>query len=405
MTIIDSLKLGIQPTDYRDLIDTAVQSINAATDNPLRIRGINDPAYLLLGTYLYLAQLTLEQFNNLSALLALQLIEASGTQQLEAARAKGIVTVEGETQFVASNSTLSSPDGVSYTQVTPPVLVPANTPVQIEYESNLVGSVGNDGFTGELLAEGWFSSLPVFSVETSTGFTGGRELETEDNLIERGLRALSTKASPISTEDWKQFVSVELAKADSTTNPVTIADVVWRVQDLPADVGGCPNQVTRPLTRLYVARTPESLIESADLTLLTSALASLRLLHTQVEFLTLPLVPVYAKVIISLNTRPSQPDTLLNTVVNVFKAELALAPPFLQQRKLMTLLARLGSVEVCEEVWLGNGAQTSEPEPLNATTLRPDNLRLGLNLGKLVSLELTLISSNYSQTLFFQQVL
>lgn len=405
MSIIESLKLGIQPTDYRELIDEAVTNINTAVDNPLRIRGINDPAYLLLGTYLYLAQLTLEQFNNLTALLALQMIEASGTEQLEAAKAKGIVTIEAETQFVAANSTLSSPEGVSYTQVTPPILVPANTATQIEYECNLVGSVGNSGVVGELLADGWFSSLPVFSVETSTGFLGGRELETEDNLIERGLRSLSRKSTPISTDDWLQFVSTELATSDNTTNPVTIPEVTWEITNLPASLVSCPNQVTRPLTRLYVARTPESTAEEADINLLTTQLEALRLIHTRVEFQPLPLVPVYAKVIISLSTRPSQSTSLLSSVVGIFKAELASAPTFLQQRKLMTAVSRLEAVEVCEEVWLGNGVQVSEPEPLTASSLKPDNLRLGLNLGKLTSLELTLISSNYSETLFYQQVL
>lgn len=409
MSIIDELKLQLQPTDYRETLDAAIQIINNSS-GLLKIRGINDPSYLLLGTYLFVAQAVLEQFQQLTAMLALNLIEAKGTQELTEAPAKGTVVVELPVDAVASQVQLSSPSGITYVQSSVPVLVPANTPVSLEFTAVEPGSKTNSADIGNLIALGWFISLPATSVETTTGFTGGRNIETSESLVQRGLQALSVKTTPLSLTDWRLFIRETLLQLDNTLEPVSIIQNSYRVEQLPARPIGtppnslsCPNQVTRPLISCYVARRPYETANATDLLGLNTELEELRLVHTQVEFLPLPVVDVHAKTIIQLSTRPVAPNQLLDSIVAVFDAELKLTPEFLQHRRLLSTLSRLPGVDIAEDIWLWSSEQPEQPEPLQPTLPRADNLKLGTNLGNLAGLELVLLAPNYQQSLFYNR--
>lgn len=397
MTSLEDLKLGIQPRDYTELLSEAVESINSSA-SALKIRGINDPAYILLGTYLYLAQLTLEQFSLLTSGLALNLIEAKGITEFLSAPAEGEVLLTLPVSAVASASTLASPSGVTYAQITPPILVPADTPTPIKYRAIFEGTVTNSPDVGNLLAQGWYSSLPATDVVTATGFIGGRNTETSETFLTRGRLSLGQQQAPVSQQDWQNLAVAALSAADNSTRPFCRVQNQWRTEQLPRiDVemeGGifisCPNQVTRPEIRIYLARQYNQTATEPELAAVRASLETRRPVHTELVVAALPVLPISAKVILEVTGSIPGTDILQNCVAAI-QENLETTESFIQHRVLLSSLSRLTTVKVAEEIWI------AKPDVM----LKPDNVHIGLVLPYLKNLELVLITPGNSQTLYY----
>lgn len=376
-----NLQQSLEIPAYTDIGAEAVQKINDSP-SPFKVRGINSPAFVLLYSQAFVSQMLLESFKQLTPLLGLRLIESAGVERQAAAAASGQVTVEVDVRTAVSSSRIISPNGVEYLQESAPTVLIPGTPATLTYTATQTGSIGNQPASSDMDAEGWGTDID-FSLASTLGFTGGKDAESDEDLINRGQFLLASRGVPINTQDWASLARVLMLGTDSSALPQVR---VWPtfIKEVFDDA-----YLTRPAVQIELAKQPNLPASLGDCASIQTQLNNVGLIHTRVSVVPAVIVNINAEVIVQYEASISA-NQLGNNIEQVISEYVTscFQSGIIQQRLLLSKLARLAGVVVIEDVWLGT----------DLVAARPDNLQVQ-GLPYLLQLTLRLVDSTGAVTL------
>lgn len=362
--------------NYESILEDAVESINSAP-SALRVRGINSPAYVLLGSQAFVSQWLLETFRQLSPQIGLFLLGATNTARLGALASKGTVSVSSTTELIANELRLLSPNGLEYIQTSPPTRV--TTPTTLNFEAVDVGDQYNTNGSLTPIVDGWvISDGELGSVGV---FSGGRDQETEEAYMDRAISAMTTKGNPLRREDWEQAARESIRKLNTSYDPIVRAESLPLRVDIQTQGAGCPNFYTAPEINIYGTRTSTTTLSEIEALQVGLELYKVAPMHTRVRCYPAVFEDIYMKVVVqSSNTNETQMYDRLNTLLKSAIRD-KWSQGIIDQRYLLALINRVPDVFVCEDVWLGT----------TGVNLVADNILVGNNLPRLIDLVMVLL--------------